>query len=134
MAGGNGIYKRPRPCFVYLIAETDKGGAAVPPCKVGVAFAPHKRLASLQCGNPRRLVIVKTWKLPSEAVARCVEDVALSNLPRKSLSSDGWFGEWTFGDPDRSARLIGVIAMHLPPEWRSDGDPIDVLPEKVCFQ
>lgn len=40
------------PLFVYFIQE-EAGG----PVKVGKATDPYHRLVSLQCGNPRRLIV-----------------------------------------------------------------------------
>lgn len=69
------------PDFVYFVQEED-GGAV----KIGRAFDPVKRLAQLQCGNPRRLKI-RALLLGSPELEK-----GLHRLWRAAAVGGEWFG------------------------------------------
>lgn len=66
-------------CFIYVIAHM-RGGRTKGPVKIGVSNTPCDRLAQLQTGNPYRLTIVHTFRVPCKDVAfeveRCIAHIA----------------------------------------------------------
>lgn len=70
---------------VYLIEED--GGAF---CKIGTALTLDYRLSGLKNGNPRVLMIVKSWHLSSRASARAAEARALELCSDLRLLGRDW--------------------------------------------
>lgn len=74
---------------VYIICHGPNDGLSGP-VKVGMANDPHKRLASLQSGNPNRLCIWRTFPTPDREIARHIER-GFHHVQRKKRLSGEWF-------------------------------------------
>lgn len=84
------------PEFIYfLVEDADDAFDAI---KIGVARSPERRLATLQCGNPRRLYIAAVL-LGGQAT-----EAALHTLWRKARVT----GEWFAGKDDLAAFAVWV--------------------------
>jgi hypothetical protein len=79
--------------FVYVAFEygADDSG----PCKIGTANDVKYRLASLQNGNPRRLVIAAAYKFGNRTAALAVEKAIHAEFAEFRLPDRDWF----FTDP-----------------------------------
>jgi hypothetical protein len=75
--------------FVYVAFEygADESG----PCKIGTANDVKYRLAGLQNGNPRRLVIAATYKFGNRASALAVEKAIHAEFKESRLPNRDWF-------------------------------------------
>lgn len=71
------------PEFVYFIVEDSDDARDV--VKIGVARNPERRLATLQCANPRRLYIAAVL------FGEQITEAALHHLWRKSRLTGEWF-------------------------------------------
>ena len=73
---------------VYIICNGPNDGHSGP-VKIGMANDPVKRLASLQSGNPNKLVIWRTFPTPDRNIARVIERGF-----HEVKSADRISGEW----------------------------------------
>lgn len=79
-----------RAHFVYVLAEA--GGEDAGPTKIGTATNVAYRVDSLRGGNPRRLVIIETFALPSRDRALAVERAVKDSLTCVAVGRD-WLVE-----------------------------------------
>jgi hypothetical protein len=82
---------------LYLVREGEDGAL-----KIGIAGHPVRRLASLQCGNHRKLNLVAVYS-GSAAACMAVERYVLRHFGPTS-------GEWFWADIDDVLKFIGVFA------------------------
>lgn len=80
---------------VYLAEE--KGGRF---CKIGTAANPRYRVASLCNGNPRPIVLLRSWKMQREQAFR-IERAALEKLAGRISNRD-----WAKCSRDEAAAAI----------------------------
>lgn len=73
---------------VYVIAED---GAVDGPCKVGTARNVSYRLAGLQNGNWRRLVVLASFPVRGRAVALRIESQVHSQFAADRMGRRDWF-------------------------------------------
>jgi hypothetical protein len=92
--------------FVYLIAENEFG-----PVKVGVANNPDVRIKELQGGNPKRLRLAGSWKMPDRSDAFGVERAVLDEMSLYRLA-----GEWLDADV---LGLTAVVERHVSESYWS---------------
>lgn len=93
--------KKAPPLWVYVATD----GTA---CKIGVAFSPERRVATLQVGNPRRIRLCAMWRTKHPDIAFCVEQIALRACGRHSCS-----GEWVSAPPVAVQRLVDWVTRNL---------------------
>ena len=87
---------------VYVICVL-REGRAEGPCKIGVSDNPVSRLASLQSGNPEKLVVYGTVSFPDKNQALFVE-----RSFHKMYGEFRMEGEWFGMKPEMAERHITV--------------------------
>lgn len=99
-----------RESYVYVIAEASIEADSHSPVfmKIGVASRPLARLKGLQVGNPRKLEMVSTTKIPTRDGA-----FAMERILHGILSEDGVSGEWFLCLPSRVLEQVVDIAPHF---------------------
>lgn len=85
--------------YLYIIREEGKR----PPVKVGVSMNVEKRLATLQTGNPRKLILVAKAHMGSKKKAYAVE-----RMIHKRFLEQHIHGEW-FNYKLRLKRVIKLL-------------------------
>lgn len=91
-----------RYTYVYLIASQSGH------LKIGVASSVHKRLASLQGGNPYKLTVVAAERLRSRDLAFRVEQCV-----HGALSGGRVRGEWFSCDVGTAERVMRDAVEHV---------------------
>lgn len=95
------------PCSVYVICEAESNWER-PPVKVGMATNPHSRLAQLQTGSPRRLMVLHWFPCPHKDIAREVERTFHELHADVRLE-----GEWFDLKPYDAVGRVGHVIMQL---------------------
>jgi len=104
--------------YVYLIAHLDGAGECTAPVKIGYSSFPDKRLATLQTGNPSRLVMMFKLRAPSVELARQSEAYF-----HRVAASDRLSGEWFSTAPIKAlAGLSSAFAALILQDVRNDKD------------
>lgn len=81
------------PSYIYIISDNTA-------IKVGISIDPNKRIKELQTGNPKKLSILYTFKVPENLVFK-LESACHKALQCKFIKRGEWFQTSGF-----SARLI----------------------------
>lgn len=76
-------------CHIYVIAHI-KGNRPLAPIKVGISSSPEARLATLQTANPKPLVLLATFAVPTRAIAKAIE-AAFHSVQADFRMSGEWF-------------------------------------------
>jgi hypothetical protein len=71
--------------YIYIVYELDGLYS-----KIGTAATVQYRLSGLQNGNPRKLVLFKSWRVASRSDAFKVERAALARAEPKRVPNRDW--------------------------------------------
>lgn len=89
--------------YIYVMAAI-KNDVPVSPCKIGITRSLQSRLASVQTGNPEKLVIVSAIVIPNRLLAETIEAAVHEWFDEFRLA-----GEWFNVGPVDAA--IGCCSM-----------------------
>lgn len=102
---------------VYIIKEDGNTGY----CKIGSTSRVDYRLDGLRTGNPRKLILFRSWHLDSREIARNLETTALHLAGPKRLPKS----EWLKCSSDEAAEIVerailetgAVMRLNSEPQW-----------------
>ena len=80
-----------QPGYVYLIREENLADDEPTNFKIGRSSDPQTRLSNLQTGNPRKLLLVKRWRVPNPVACEGILKVRLSGYKSPLGGGTEWF-------------------------------------------